>query len=77
MDAKKRPHPKAGPVVVVLWALGFAVFVFFRTGDPVRALGVVWIAAVVTFAAIEGHEAWRSDRRRWTRVRYTGPERRT
>jgi hypothetical protein len=47
--------------VVAGWTVAWGVFVLLRTHDPVRALGVVWIAGVVLYALLEGHRAWRDD----------------
>jgi hypothetical protein len=51
-----------GTLFVMVGAILLAAFVLARTGDPVRAGGVVYMAGLFVFALHEAHDAWRLDR---------------
>ena len=48
-----------GTLMVMSAALLMAAFVLWRTQDPVRAAGVVYVAGLAVFALHEAHDAWR------------------
>jgi hypothetical protein len=43
---------------VLLASAALAVLVFSLTRDPVRSLGVVYVAGLLIFVVQEAHDAW-------------------
>src|SRR4051794_23959182 len=54
-----RRVPAAG---VMLVAVVLAIWVFSITRDPVRSLGIVYIAGLLIFTVHEAHDAWQEPR---------------
>jgi hypothetical protein len=51
-----------GLLLVMSGAILLAAFVLWRTGDPVRAGGVVYLAGLFVFTLREAHDAWADPR---------------
>ena len=68
MITRQRVHPAevteraAGLLLVMSGAILLAAFVLWRTGDPVRAGGLVYFAGLFVFALHEAHDAWADPR---------------
>jgi len=64
MITRQRVHPVAvteravGSMLVMSGAVLLAAFVLGRTGDPVRAGGLVYLAGLFLFTLREAHDAW-------------------
>ena len=68
MITRQRAHPvepmkrEGGLLLVMSGAILLAAFVLWRTGDPVRAGGLVYLAGLFVFTLREAHDAWADPR---------------
>jgi hypothetical protein len=68
MITRQRVHPAevteraAGLLLVMSGAILLAAFVLWRTGDPVRAGCVLYLAGLLVFTLREAHDAWADPR---------------